>query len=259
VADRISSGADSLSRSAQDAKETVSEGLASAKNAVSEGVDRWAQHAANAGAALADGSSQLKDKGASLLSGASESIGALARKSGEASDLAAAQIGAGAAVADGHLKDSVARVGDMGADAVRQMRDSATRATHRTGELISEVIQQNPLLVGGAGLVAGALLASALPRSDVEKGLLGGASAGVQKIASDTASQGFASARGIASDVFNDVAHKAEEEGLSVDGFSDAARDLGRRARHVAENATTTAFELAGQNATISPKRGSLL
>jgi hypothetical protein len=259
VADRISLGADSLGRSTQDAQETVSKGVAVAKDTVSAGVDKWARHAATAGTALVDGSNQLKDKGASLLSSASESVGALARKASAASDLAATQIGGGAAAADGLVEESAVRVGELGVHAARQIRDSATQATHRTGKLIIDVIQQNPLLVGGAGLAVGALLASALPRSDVEKGLLSGASAGVQKLASDTASQGFETAKGIASDVCRDVAHKAEEQGLSVDGLSDAARDLGRRARHVAENAATTAFELAGDNAAISPKRGSLL
>jgi hypothetical protein len=259
VADRVSLGADSLGRSAQDAQDVVSKGLAVAKDTVSAGFDNWARHAANAGTALVDGSNQLRDKGATLLSSASESVGALARKAGAATDLAATQITSGAAVADDFVEESAGRVGDLGVHAARQIRDSATEATHRTGKLISEVIQQNPLLVGGAGLAVGALLASALPPSDVERELLGGASAGVQKLASDTASQGFETAKGIVSDVFSDVAHKADEQGLSVDGLSDAARELGRRARHVAENAATTAFELAGDNAAMSPKRGSLL
>jgi len=59
--------------------------------------------------------------------------------------------------------------------------------------------------------------------------------------------------------VVSDVAQRADEQGLTPDGLSEAAQDLGRRARQVAENATTTAFELATDKTTSSSPRGRLL
>ena len=45
---------------------------------------------------------------------------------------------------------------------------------------MSDVIQRNPLLFGGLGLTVGMLIASALPKSDIEKNIMGDASADVR-------------------------------------------------------------------------------
>jgi hypothetical protein len=139
------------------------------------------------------------------------------------------------------------------------MRDGAVKASQDASDFVSDVIRQNPILVGGIGLAIGALIASALPRTDAETGVMGEASAGVQKRANEMASQGFEAAKDLASNVVSDVTQKVAEQGLNPDALSDAARDLGRRVRQVAENATTTAFELAGEKATTSSTRGRLL
>jgi len=259
VADRMSTAADALNKSAHDAQESLSQSLALAKGAVTSGVDSLVRQTTAAGAAIAEGSNQLKDRGAALVSSASDGAAALTKKAGIVPDRAAGVINEGASVGGDFARDAVGAAADFGAHSARQIRDGAIQTSQRSGKLVGEIIQQNPLLVGGIGLAVGALIASALPRSDVEEGLMGQASAGVQKLASDAASQGFESAKDIATDVISSVAQKAEERGLSADGLVDAARDIGRRARHVAENATTTAFELASDKAATSPKHGSLL
>jgi len=42
--------------------------------------------------------------------------------------------------------------------------------TGRAGKSFIETIEQNPLVVAGVGLLVGGLIASALPRSDIEDG-----------------------------------------------------------------------------------------
>ena len=259
VADRIGTGTDALNKSVHDAQDTALQGLASASSAVSSGVDGLVRQTTAAGTAISESSSQLKDRGASLVSSASESIVDLTNRARTLPDLATGVMRDGASAAGDFVQDAVGSAADFGSQSALQIRGGAIQASQRTSKLIGDVIQQNPLLVGGIGLAIGALIASALPSSDVERGLLGEASAGVQKRAGEAASRGFEAAKGFATGVISDVAHKAEEQGLSADGLSEAARDIGRRARHVAENATTTAFELASDDATPSPKRGSLL
>jgi len=80
-----------------------------------------------------------------------------------------------------------------------------------------ETVEQNPLLVAGVGLFVGGLIASALPRSDMENRVVGKAS--------------------------NSVKRRTDE--AAAGAVRATARDLGERLRHVAEAAVTTAFEPA--------------
>ena len=102
--------------------------------------------------------------------------------------------------------------------------------------------------MAGVGLALGALIASCLPASDVEKGVLGDASKAlkdrVRDAASQAASQGADAARDAASGVFGDVSQRLADEGLDADGLKQAAQGIGERVRKVAENTVATALEL---------------
>ena len=98
-------------------------------------------------------------------------------------------------------------------------------------------------MVAGVGLLIGGLIASALPRSNIEDGLIGGASNSVKKRAQAAASQGIDAAKDVAGDVYDKAVRQAEAEGLTPDALGNAAQDLGQRVRRVAESAVTTAFE----------------
>jgi hypothetical protein len=259
VVDRIGAGTGAVNRSVLDAQESVSQGLESAKAAISSKADMMRLQTSAAGTAIGESANQLKERGAALMSSASDGIADLTTKAGTAPDLAARAISEGVSAAGEFVREAAGSATDFGASSALQIRDGAIQTSQRTTKLITETIQQNPLLVGGIGLAVGALIAGALPRSDAERGLMGEVSADVQKRASQAASQGFEAAKEMATGVISDVAHQAEQQGLSADGLSVAARDIGRRARHVAENAATTAFELADDKPTTTPKRGSLL
>ena len=107
---------------------------------------------------------------------------------------------------------------------------------------MSDVIQRNPLLFGGLGLTVGMLIASALPKSDIEKDLMGGASADVRKRANALASKQFENVKGIASEAIADIADHASREGLMPADLNAATEDLGRRVRKVAESASEAAL-----------------
>src|SRR6185295_11690530 len=89
----------------------------------------------------------------------------------------------------------------------------------------------------------GGLIASALPRSDLEDGLIGRASNEVKKRAQAAASQGIDAAKDAVGGVYDKAVRQAEAEGLTPDAFGNAAQELGQRVRRVAESAVTTAFE----------------
>jgi ElaB/YqjD/DUF883 family membrane-anchored ribosome-binding protein len=132
---------------------------------------------------------------------------------------------------------------DTALETARDLRDRASAASDRAGKSVFETIEQNPLLVAGVGLILGGLIASALPRSDLEDNLVGEASEAAKTKARDVAVSGFDAAKGAAGEIFENVARQAGAEGLTSDGLDSAAKDIGQRVRRVAEAAVTTAFE----------------
>jgi ElaB/YqjD/DUF883 family membrane-anchored ribosome-binding protein len=259
LADQAAMGANSVRRTIHDVQNSASQTFASAKATVSSGVDDLATQGAKMRSAATEASDQLSDTGAAIARSASDSVDSLKQKLGEASESATDALRGGVSSAASYVQDTANSAADFGANATRQMRDGAIKGSQNASDFVSEVIQQHPLLVGGIGLAIGALIASALPRTDAESGIMGDASADIQKRANDMASRGLQAAKELASNVVSDVAQQADEQALTPDRLSEAAHDLGRRARQVAENATTTAFELATDKTTSSTPRGRLL
>jgi hypothetical protein len=134
---------------------------------------------------------------------------------------------------------------DAGLNAARAVSDKASDVMERAGKTIFETIEQNPFLVAGVGLLVGGLIASSLPRSDIEDDLVGDASTSVKRRAQTAVSQGFDAARNAVGEVYDETTRQAEAEGLTPDGIGKAAEDIGQRVRRVAETAVTTAFEPA--------------
>ncbi len=134
---------------------------------------------------------------------------------------------------------------EAGFDAVRDVRDKASELSDRAGKSILNTIQENPLLIAGVGLLVGGLIASALPKSELEEDLVGEAAAAAKRRASEAASKGFDAAKGVAGEIFENVARQAGAEGLTPDKLDETAREIGQRVRRVAEGAVTTAFDPA--------------
>jgi hypothetical protein len=141
------------------------------------------------------------------------------------------------------VRSVTASTRDSALDAARGLRDQVTDVSDRAGKTLFETVEQNPLLVAGIGLLIGGLIASALPRSDIEDGLVGDASSSAKRRAQEAASQGFEAAKGAADDILGSVARQAGAEGLTPDGLDAAARDIGQRVRRVAETAVTTGLD----------------
>jgi hypothetical protein len=243
----VAAQADSVADNVQEARDKASKSVASARAAVSVGVSNLVQQTSTGGAAL---SQRIGELGDNLSDAASTSLNDLREKTAEASDTAAEAFRTGAAAANAGVQNMAASVATFGGAAAQTVKQGARDGAQASVEIASRTFQQNPLLIGGIGLAIGAFFASLLPRSDAEDGLMGEANAELKKHANKLAARGLEAAKGVASDVFSDVATQAEREGLTPRGLSAAAEDLGRRARTVAENATTAAFELSSSKAT---------
>ncbi|MBR1150466.1 hypothetical protein [Bradyrhizobium sp. JYMT SZCCT0428] len=253
ASDMASDLSDELGRRGQDMAAQVGEAVSSATGAVSDATgragevlsagadqvrrtatsstpelslaDRLRDSAASAGDAINTRVSDMKDSASELAGSAMDS---------------SRDIAAGAAAATRSAASSAA---NAGLEAARDVRDRAADYSNRAGKTMLDTIQQNPLLVAGVGLLVGGLIASALPKSELEEDLVGDAATAARRRASEAASKGFDAAKGVAGEILENVARQAGAEGLTPDKLDESAREIGQRVRRVAESAVTTAFD----------------
>jgi hypothetical protein len=268
---------DQIGESASAAKAYASDQLDRVSAAVSGGTDRVSRTADAAGATIVSESKTLQDRAASVGETLSDRAADLRDQGVRMAGAAAATVQEKAAFFGSSPTDIATDLRDQGlrtassaattvqdiaanattigrsatgtaAEAGRAVRKTASDLTEWAEKTIFQTIEQNPLLVAGVGLLIGGMIASALPRSDIEDGLVGDASNAVKRHAQAAASHGLDVAKNAVGEVYDEAARQAEAEGLTSDGIGKSAQDLGQRVRRVAESAVTTAFEPAQEN-----------
>jgi hypothetical protein len=246
-----------VGESAAAAKAYASDQLDCASAAVSGGTNQVSRAADAAGATLASNSQKIQEKATSFGVSVSDSATALRDEGLRRASLAATTAKDIASGTSSVVRNAVGTAADAGLDAAKAARDKASDLTERAGKTFFETMEQNPLLVAGVGLLVGGLIASALPRSDIEDGLVGDASTAVKRRAQTAASQGLDTAKNAVGEVYGETTRQAEVEGLTPDGMAKAAQDIGQRVRRVAESAVTTAFEPIQKNHQPNPQGGT--
>lgn len=244
--DKVSDGTERVSQAADQvtaAADRMGSTLASSTEGLRDKAGSLTNKAASLGASAADQAGELKDKAASLGASAADQAYDLKDRTVRAVGSAASSLQDIASDAASSARRAAGTATDAGLNAMKTARDTASDLSGRAGKTVLETIEQNPLVVAGVGLLIGGLIASALPRSNIEDGLIGEASNAVKKRAQAAASQGIDAAKGAVGDVYDKAVRQAEAEGLSPDALGNAAQDIGQRVRRVAESAVTTAFE----------------
>jgi hypothetical protein len=206
-------------------------GAANAAGAsIASSSDKIKESAVAAGAAVSDRANSLKDDGLRIAGSAASTVQNMASE---------AMVTA---------RSAASLVTDTGMDAATTIRAKASDASDRAGKTIFQTIEQNPLLVGGVGLLVGGLIASALPRSDFEDELVGDTSSAAKRQIQAAASKGFDTAKTAVGEIYDETTSQAEAEGLTTEGIGKAAQDITQRVRRVAEAAVMTAFEPSEEN-----------
>ena len=141
------------------------------------------------------------------------------------------------------IRDAGARAVQSGQEFLESQRAQAARISEQTVGTVRETVQQNPLLVASVGLLIGGLIASALPKSDVEENLASGASATIRRKAREAAAAGFEAAKDATGEILANAMRHAAAEGLTPDELARGAQDVGQRVQRVVERAVTTAFD----------------
>ena len=137
------------------------------------------------------------------------------------------------------IKDQVTEAADSAKAAVGDTTDKvmsqAEGLTRQARDAVATTWDQNPLLVAGAGLVIGAVIAAAFPSTETEDNLFGEASDAVRREAERTGVNAAQTA-------VEGVAAAATEQGLSVEGLKKAGEDLTDKVRAVAERGVEAAL-----------------
>lgn len=250
---------DEMVRRAHDLSGQVQDTASSAKNYVSDQYERISsavaggssqvKGAANAaGASIASSSDKIKESAVAAGAAVSDRANSLKDDGLRIAGSAASTVQNMASEAMVTARSAASLVTDTGMDAATTIRAKASDASDRAGKTIFQTIEQNPLLVGGVGLLVGGLIASALARSDFEDALVGDTSSAAKRQIQATASKGFDTAKTAVGEIYDETTRQAEAEGLTTEGIGKAAQDISQRVRRVAEAAVTTAFEPSEEN-----------
>lgn len=213
---------DAAGKNIHNARDAASGVIGNASTAASDAFAGLRDKSAPVGEVLSAGFSNAKSAASNIAQSVTDRVSDLRAKASVATSLSDEQSTASAS-------DGKKTVSEMAAaldiPTVAQMRQTAAASSEQVVTFLSDAFQQRPLVVGGIGLAIGMLLASALPRTQVESALLGEARSDLKRRAGEALSQGY-------------------------DAAKESVDDLGRRVRTVAENAVTTALELPAESTT---------
>ena len=124
--------------------------------------------------------------------------------------------------------------------------DAATTASdlgRRAGSQFSDLFERHPLVLGGLGLAIGAAIAYSFRPTATEARMLGETSDRFRRRARAMAEEQFERARTLAERAYAAASDEAREQGISAEGGREAATELGRKARAVADRAQEAARE----------------
>ena len=260
-----SSKGQELTRQAADAASDVTE---AARRKIHDVRDQLGDVASDGKTYAADTASQIADNVSTAVEGVRGTVsgfraaaGDQARSATRTADASAASMSERASSAGTTIVDKVRALGSDATAAAIELGDRTSDAVDAGREYVSETsarltqtgakggrkfldaVDQNPLIAAGFAMMIGGLIASALPKLEIEDDLMGQASDDVRRRAADAASETFDTAKSAATEVISQVSKKAEEEGLSPAGLASSIQDVGERLKQVAERGSTTAFE----------------
>jgi hypothetical protein len=233
---------DQIADLASDAKAKVAGALSETTETISDLANRLRRTGSEASDAIG---SRVNDGLHLAERSATSAADALASQSATKDRLS--QVGAmaedAASSASEFVQNAGNRAGQVGQDTFDWARNRATGLSEQAGASIQEIFQQNPLLVAGAGLLIGGLIASVLPKSEMEERFIGETSDMAKRRVEEAAAAGFEAAKQATGEILSNVERQASAEGLTPDGLEQGAREIGQKVRHVAERALTTAFD----------------
>ena len=124
-----------------------------------------------------------------------------------------------------------------GFDAASRTGDQISESFKQSKENLFETMERHPFLVGGVGLLIGAVIASALPVSQTESRLFGDTSDDLKNRARGMASDGLEAAKTAVQDIYQESVSRAQREGLSPEMVRQTVKGVGDKVKSVVQQA----------------------
>jgi ElaB/YqjD/DUF883 family membrane-anchored ribosome-binding protein len=136
------------------------------------------------------------------------------------------------------LRETVSGTYEAATEAVGQTGDQLGDTFTQSKQTLMEMIENHPLVVGGIGLLVGAMIASALPVTQAENRLLGETSDELKNRARNIASEGADVATAAAQTLYEEAALSVQEHDLTAGGVRQIVKDVGEKVKDVAQQAS---------------------
>jgi ElaB/YqjD/DUF883 family membrane-anchored ribosome-binding protein len=196
-----------------------------------EGAGRVAESVRGASAAVSAGAETVTDKVRATAHDIRDSASNLGQAAVDSVTGAAAD-----------AKSTVSAVASDMRGKASELVDKAGELGSRTRNAFEDLIDRNPLLVGGVGLAIGAFIAASLPPSNAENRMFGERSDDLKEKALETAAQGVERAKDVAVGLVGDVAAAAAREGLDTEGVANAVESVTQGVKSVVGKGLKTAL-----------------
>jgi hypothetical protein len=196
----------------------------------------------DASSKLSDVVENLKEKSASAAGEAKSAIkygvNALGDRATAAIDDATTSVRNAASDTVAAARDTLSDTYQSGLSAATSAGDQLTETFTQSRDALAEAIESHPFVIGGVGLLVGAVIASALPVTHAENRLFGDTSDDIKNRARDIASEGLNVATTAAHDVYHESVSRAQEQGLSADVVRQTVKNVGDKVKNVVEQAS---------------------
>jgi hypothetical protein len=199
-------------------------GGADASSKLSDAVENLREKSADAvgeaKSAIASGVNALGDRATAAITDATTSV-----RTATSDTLAAA-------------RDSLSNTYQSGLAAATNVGDQLTETFTQSRDTLAQAIESHPFVVGGVGLLIGAVIASVLPVTHAENRLVGNTSDDIKNRAQDIASEGLEMATAAAQDVYQESVSRVQQQGLSAEAVRQAVKDVGEKVKGVVKQAS---------------------
>ena len=231
-------------RFADKARETSSEVASALRNSSQAIAERASaamggarEGAQDATLAAQDAMSATRDRAQAAAAATRDSLSSACGAASNAVGRATAAMSDTAGAVSRRAHDARNRAADFGrstAERARQTGHNAADHAARAQNAISQLIEEQPFIVGAVGLAIGAAMGAWLPRSRREDDLMGETSDALKEQGASGARDQFEHLQEAGGRLVDKVRSVAEEEGLTLDSAQDVVRDIGAKVSAVA-------------------------
>jgi hypothetical protein len=203
-----------------------------------DGLKRTAQHVLSNLSQAAEGlKGKVADAAGQARTSVSEGLGTVRSRTAAAISDTAESARAAASDTVTAATEAVSATYRSGIDTASRTGDQLSESFKQSKETLFETLERHPFLVGGAGLLIGAVIASALPVSQTESRLFGDTSDDLKNRARGMASEGLEVAKTVVQDIYQESVSRAQQEGLSPEMVRQTVKSVGDKVKSVVQQA----------------------